>query len=195
VTGINLLRAADRQVDPWKNGGGRTSEVAVFPPHAGLDDFEWRISVASVAVPGRFSIFGGVDRTLAVISGRLKLAFDHEAKVVELTPDSPPHHFAGDVGVVGTPVDGQVIDLNLMTRRGRWRGEIERIEAPRSRSIILASPIAIVMFADEGRLQWQGNVASAGPFDAIRIDAAEGGAIKLDSNSSVYVLSLFADSC
>ena len=34
---------------PWKNGLGQTRELACWPPGAGLDDFEWRVSVATVA--------------------------------------------------------------------------------------------------------------------------------------------------
>ncbi|MBR7784673.1 HutD family protein, partial [Undibacterium luofuense] len=32
---------------PWKNGGGSTTELAVFPEQAGLDQFIWRLSTAS----------------------------------------------------------------------------------------------------------------------------------------------------
>ena len=47
---------------PWKNGGGATRELACWPPGAGIDAFDWRVSVASVAASGPFLAYPGVDR-------------------------------------------------------------------------------------------------------------------------------------
>ena len=80
---------------PWKNGGGVTTEIAVFPEAAGLDDFEWRLSMATVATDGPFSLFAGVDRTLAVLDGEgIVLSVDGMADAT-LTPASPPFAFRG----------------------------------------------------------------------------------------------------
>ena len=55
---MRILRAADYRRMPWKNGSGETVEVAVFPPGASIDDFDWRISIATVAAEnGAFSLF------------------------------------------------------------------------------------------------------------------------------------------
>lgn len=56
-------------VAPWKNGGGETREIAAFPPGAGFDDFDWRLSIATIAEDGAFSAFPGIDRTLILLSG------------------------------------------------------------------------------------------------------------------------------
>ncbi|MFN9927385.1 MAG: HutD family protein, partial [Phenylobacterium sp.] len=61
---FTLLRAADRLAVPWKNGGGITRELAVWPPGASFDDFVWRVSMAEVHQDGPFSSFPGVDRIL-----------------------------------------------------------------------------------------------------------------------------------
>ena len=45
---MRILRAEDYRKMRWKNGGGETAEIAVFPQNAGLDDFGWRVSVATV---------------------------------------------------------------------------------------------------------------------------------------------------
>jgi environmental stress-induced protein Ves len=65
---MKRLRAADRTPRPWKNGGGQTTDVAVFPDGAGLDDFDWRVSIARVDGDGPFSIFPGVDRPLDAVA-------------------------------------------------------------------------------------------------------------------------------
>ncbi len=73
---------------PWKNGGGETVEIAVFPEGAGFKDFGWRISLASVASDGPFSAFPGIDRTLTVIDGvGIDLVVDGVAH--RLVPGSP----------------------------------------------------------------------------------------------------------
>ena len=187
---ISRLPAVNRLVRPWKNGGGSTTEIAACPPAAGLEAFDWRISMASVTVPGRFSRFDGVDRTLAVVEGRLELAFDGQAGSIELSAASRPHSFPGDIDCFGTPIGNEVVDLNLMVRRGRWTGTIERIASLGTVSIALASPCAIILFVDKGSLEWRSDTVSLRPWDAIRIDDAASESIALGSDGAVYVLSL-----
>ncbi len=73
---------------------------------------------------GPFSHFAGIDRTLAILDGRMALAFADRA--VELDAQSLPFAFAGDVSCSGTPIGGAVTDLNVMTRRGRCTARVER---------------------------------------------------------------------
>ena len=168
-----------------------TAEIAISPPNAGLEDFDWRVSMASVTAPGRFSHFTNVDRILVVIEGRLKLVFEDGGKIVELRPDGLPHRFPGDVGVIGAPVDGEVVDLNLMTRRGRWTGAIERIASPGSRSIALSSRHTILIFAGEGCLRSQTEAIRVRPLDAVQVHEAENEAVSVESHSDIYVVRLF----
>ena len=46
---MKILRNKDHRRMPWKNGGGETTEIAVFPPQADLSAFGWRVSMATVA--------------------------------------------------------------------------------------------------------------------------------------------------
>ncbi|MEJ1966813.1 MAG: HutD family protein [Gammaproteobacteria bacterium] len=66
---ILIVRSADYRRMPWKNGGGETREIAVSPAGAALDALDWRVSLATVASDGPFSVFSGVTRTLSVIRG------------------------------------------------------------------------------------------------------------------------------
>jgi len=120
---MRILRAADRAAVPWKNGGGLTREVAVWPQDAGFDDFEWRVSIAEVRDAGPFSRFEGVERILAILDGRMRLEFADS--VAELDAASAPLTFSGSESCSGTPLDGPVVDLNLMTR-GR-AGRMQRL--------------------------------------------------------------------
>lgn len=122
-----IMRAADCPEVPWKNGGGTTREIAVFPPGAGMEDFLWRLSMAKVEVTAPFSSFPGIDRTLAVISGTLQLA--GPAVDVVLDAGSPPFPFNGGSAVAGGPLDGPVLDFNAMARRQRFSCVMRRLEA------------------------------------------------------------------
>ncbi len=124
---MRLLRADDRTSAPWKNGGGTTWEIAAQPPGAGMDAFEWRLSIARVAAPGPFSVFPGVDRVLTVIAGAgLRLTLEGLGEVV-LDDASPPLAFPGDAPAAATLDAGPIRDLNLMVRRGAWFGRVRRI--------------------------------------------------------------------
>lgn len=120
-----LIRIADCAPVPWRNGGGTTREIAVFPPDAGMDDFDWRLSMARVEEPGPFSAFDGIDRLVAVIEGKLRLS----GAGIDVTLDgySAPFPFDGGVLIAGEPLAGPVVDLNAMSRRGRCVAEMHRL--------------------------------------------------------------------
>ena len=105
----------------WRNGGGRTVEVLTEPLGSGLDDFGWRVSFAEVAGPGPFSVFPGVDRVLTLVKGEMTLSID--GRDVPVAPFAP-YAFAGEADVSGV-ADGPSVDLNVMTRRGQFVGEVE----------------------------------------------------------------------
>jgi environmental stress-induced protein Ves len=114
----------------WKNGGGITREVAIWPPTAALDAFDWRISIADVAQGGPFSTFPGVDRVLTVIRGcGLELSV-HGLAAVELDDGAAPFAFPGDAACVAILRQGPIRDLNLMVRRGAYVARVRRLHGP-----------------------------------------------------------------
>jgi environmental stress-induced protein Ves len=153
---IRHLPASARVATPWKNGGGVTREVAVFPVDASMDNFLWRVSMAEVTEAGPFSLFAHIDRHLTVLSGSLKLAFN-DRSVILATGESLA--FAGDVAVSGVPL-APVTDLNVMTRRGQIRAEVCRVDG----EMTIKSGLLIVTEA-----QTISGHALA-PFDALRIE-------------------------
>jgi environmental stress-induced protein Ves len=118
-----LMRPADYRRMPWRNGAGRTTEIAAFPSRAAPDAFDWRISVADVVKDCPFSHFAGVDRTIVVIAGA-GMRLDDDGHAVSLTCASEPYAFSGDAAVGCTLLDGPVRDFNLMLRRDRARGRV-----------------------------------------------------------------------
>lgn len=127
-----ILRAADHLRMPWKNGRGETVQIAVYPRDADLANFGWRISMAGVAEDGAFSVFEGVDRSLAVLTGAGIALQVQGMGAHRLTPGCAPLAFAADAPTGAQLIDGPITDLNVMTRRGLWRHSLSRggIAAP-----------------------------------------------------------------
>lgn len=115
---------------PWKNGGGSTTEIAIGPAGASLDAFDWRISMAQVATDGPFSNFPSIDRTLAVIQGGgMELTIGDQRPIV-LGCETEPLGFAGDTPTTARLLAGEITDLNVMTRRGRFGHRVLRVTQP-----------------------------------------------------------------
>jgi len=111
-----VISKANQAVMPWKNDGGITREIIRCPANSSLDNFEWRISVATVSTAGRFSIFPGIDRSLALTEGG-ELSISQDARHFTLTPEAPIFEFAGEEQVGSSLLAGPVTDFNVMTRR------------------------------------------------------------------------------
>lgn len=102
----------------WKNGGGSTTEIAVFPQDAGFDAFDWRVSLATVAADGPFSAFPGVERTLVLVDGH-GMTLDIDGEPTMLSKADPVAAFDGESRVEAKLSRGPSTDFNVMTRLDR----------------------------------------------------------------------------
>ncbi len=178
-----ILRAADRAPAPWKNGGGATREIAIWPPGADLSGFDWRISMATVSASGPFSIFPGVDRRLAVLEGNLTLHIEGRGPR-RLTARSAPVAFPGDVPAFAETPDKPVTDLNVMTRRGRVHARVERLRANRPRTVTATEAGVILSLSAGLKLTHMGHAHELDRYDAALI---EDGLIRVECASSIDV--------
>ncbi|WP_316525264.1 HutD/Ves family protein [Kitasatospora brasiliensis] len=156
--GFQVLRASGRPATAWLNGGGVTREVAGFPAGAGLDAFDWRVSLADVAAAGPFSPFPGIDRVITLVEGPgMALTVDGTEHLV----DTPlrPFAFSGDATTDCRLSAGPVVDFNVMTRRGRVEATVElassaaTLDVPDGGTVLLACLVgtAIVDSAELAR--------------------------------------------
>lgn len=177
---MRILRSTDHKKMPWKNGGGITTEIAVFPPDAGLDDFHWRVSTARVEQNGPFSIFPGVDRSLCLLDG-----FGVTLKVqgrmpFGMTRRYEPFVFAADVPSEAMLMSGPITDLNVMTRRGLYESEVQLVEVSGRLPLAKAGEVSILIADEEGlsiedggrtvKLE-RGDAVLLGPGDAATLSA------------------------
>jgi environmental stress-induced protein Ves len=103
----------------WKNGVGTTRQLGIAPAEAGANDFLWRISIAQIDAPAKFSSFPGIDRTILLWHGdgvtlRSSAWPDHR-----LDDPRAPFFFRGEEEVVCDLLGGPAQDLNLMVLRGK----------------------------------------------------------------------------
>jgi len=127
---VRLLTPSDFRSMPWKNGAGRTTEIAVHPAGVALDAFDWRVSIADVERDGPFSRFPGIDRTIVLLDGAgMRLAGAGTSpkgtlREMNLTTRFVAYDFSGDEAFDCTLVAGPCRDFNAMFRRGRARGRV-----------------------------------------------------------------------
>lgn len=135
----------------WKNGAGRTREIAVEPSGAGFDDFDWRLSVAEIDRDAPFSAFPGVDRCIVLLQGAGIRLRSHDGRI-DHRLDGPlqSFRFAGETALRASLLAGTSTDFNVMTRRGRWRCDVDAAE----RATRVAAADATLLLAVAG--SWSG---------------------------------------
>jgi environmental stress-induced protein Ves len=137
---------------PWKNGGGSTTEIAVFPPDAGFTDFDWRVSLATISADGPFSVFPGVDRTLALLEGHgVTLDIDGEPALVSAA--EPVVSFEGDARVSAKLNRGTTTDFNAMTRTDRCYHSFGRRRLDGPSTFVARAPVTVLFLAEGDSLE------------------------------------------
>lgn len=112
-----VLREADYTAVPWKNGGGLTREILKVPANAA--EFDWRLSLATIELPGPFSSFEDYDRTLLLVRGAgVELDFGAYGRAVLRAPGQLAA-FDGGWATSCTLIDGPSSDLNLIISKTR----------------------------------------------------------------------------
>ncbi|SFL43492.1 HutD/Ves family protein [Rugamonas rubra] len=187
-----LIQYASLRPAPWKNGGGSTTEIMVFPPGAGFDGFDWRVSLATIAQSGPFSVFPGIDRTLALVDGDGVL-LDFGGERVVLGADEPVVCFAGEDAVHATVAGGPTTDFNVMTRRGRCRHKLERQEVRGQQALARRSGTTLLFLADgEGlTLRSEQECLALVRFDAVLLSGEREWRMEA-AQASVFVVDLVA---
>lgn len=120
---LKTIPSSQFKVIPWKNGLGKTTELAISKDGT-LSDFDWRISMADVTEDGDFSDFSGYERNLILLSGNgMTLTFDkHQDISLKQTLDIA--NFNGGWPTRATLSDGPIVDFNLMTRQGSYTPQV-----------------------------------------------------------------------
>jgi environmental stress-induced protein Ves len=184
---VKLQRFGEYRKMPWINGRGVTHEVAVAQVG---DSWDWRLSIAEVAEDGPFSMLAGVDRVLAVATGKgmiLNIG-GHTHKLARFETIA----FDGESETLGELIDGPVFDLNLMVMRASKIGkpEIQVKELERNEFLNLSSMenlLALVVLEGALAVEMPGD---GFPFNPVKTRAARLDALlpTLDAKSKFATL-------
>jgi environmental stress-induced protein Ves len=147
VSEIRLLRAADYQLMPWKNGAGSTEEIA-RDNGAGLDGFGWRLSIADIGESGAFSSFPGYQRIISVLEGA---GMQLQVESRQTRPLLPFEAFAfrGESAVSCTLLDGPIRDLNLIYAPQRYSARLQWLDCPEPQRLFSSAETVLLFSADE----------------------------------------------
>jgi uncharacterized protein len=166
---LHLRREQYRSM-PWRNGMGVTREIAREP--SASDDFQWRLSLASVASSGPFSNYSGYQRSVTLIEGEgFQLGIADQDPVV-LDWLGATALFPGDAPTHCTLVNGPCIDLNLMVREPAAIMSVVRIQGVATLTVPLESEAlkAVFCLRDGTRLTTGGDpMAGRGTHPELRL--------------------------
>jgi uncharacterized protein len=182
---MRIIHRESYQRMPWKNGKGLTEEVIVAPFGSTMETFDWRLSIAHVGEDGPFSLFPGVDRSIALLDGeglRLDLS-DGDSTV--LAPEGQPFTFAGEWAISSTNLGGPTIDLNIMTRRGRCQHSMSRCHTAQPLSIV-AKAETILVFKTAAVVETSEGAITVAPYSSILLEVGEH--ISIQAKETLHLL-------
>jgi hypothetical protein len=167
------LRLSDYRIMPWRNGGGSTTELAIFPERSDLsgDPFLWRVSIAEIIADGPFSRFPGYQRHIMVIEGDGMVLDAEDDGVIDLTKIFHPESFSGDWNVEGKLVGGPVRDFNFIVARSFAHSAL-RVECLSGRTIFQPNGDTRIIHVLDGEITANGHVVAVGETLVIGRDEA-----------------------
>jgi environmental stress-induced protein Ves len=189
-----LIPYAVLDTTPWKNGGGSTTEIAISPSGAGLEDFDWRISLATIALSGPFSVFPGIDRTLALVDGPgVMLEVDGEDRVL-LCEEDPVFEFRGEQAIVANVNGAPTTDFNVMTRRTRCHHRLGRRVLDGISEFAPRGDITVLFLAEGESLSVSSDAERIGlvRYDAVVFDTSTVWTLET-AMATVFVIDIFLE--
>ena len=158
-SGWNIVRLADIPATPWRNGGGVTRELAMWPD---AGDWVWRMSVADVDKSGPFSKFDGIERWFAVLEGA-GVQLDVAGVPHRVTAGDAPLFFDGAADTGCELIDGKTRDFNLMVRRGGEPSRMVRVEGRFSETLDAMKTIAVYAYGSTATVLFDEEVLQLEP--------------------------------
>lgn len=125
---LHRIRLADIAPQAWKNGGGATRELLVWPPGAAADGWSLRLSIATIDRDGPFSPFDGIQRHFAVVEGA-GVALGWASGTRWVCHGDRPVVFDGADAPHARLLAGTTQDINLMLRRAHGTGTLHAAQA------------------------------------------------------------------
>jgi len=170
---ISIIQPSQFNTIPWKNGQGETTELAIND-NASLDDFTWRLSIASVVNNGVFSDFSGYYRNLVLIEG-MGISLQHDGKNIDMLKNLlDVASFEGSCKTQGSLVNGSIKDFNIITDNDKVTAQVhcytkaQQVKVELSKSNIcfaysISDDIKIEVFQNESTVVPVGHLLKLSP--------------------------------
>lgn len=183
---MKILRAQDHTRMPWKNGKGETIQIGIHPEDASLEDFDWRVSIATVDSDGPFSQFPGIDRTISILTGEGIVLSVADRDPARLTQNSAPFAFPADVTSSATLIGGAITDLNVMVRRTEFAANVQRLRIDDVLELRASAGETLLLCA-EGQITLNGRQLAS--LDCARLEADDP-SIMLHGQGIVFLIAI-----
>jgi environmental stress-induced protein Ves len=159
---MKFLSQTDYKIMPWKNGGGTTTEIAIYPENTDISGgaFIWRVSIADVASNGPFSRFPAYDRHIMLIAGNGMILDSGSEGKIFLDELYKPASFSGDWLIEGTLKAGPVRDFNFIAARNAVKTSSLHGQNLTDRSTFEAQAGNVIIHALKGELLAAGRVVA-----------------------------------
>lgn len=175
---LKIIGKDEMKSSQWS--GGTTTEMYIGPPGASYAErnFDVRVSSARVELESsQFTALPGIDRHLMVLEGALQVQHlgHHEKYLRPFETDS----FSGDWE---THSIGQVLDFNLMVKRG-LKGGLQAISlsGDTTHTIEMESRKLILLYSYAGSF----NLSVGG--DTLRVNSGDAGLVEITEMDNITV--------
>jgi uncharacterized protein len=149
---MQIISPQQFKVLPWKNGKGSTTELAISPQGT-LDQFDWRLSIATVSEDGPFSNFAGIERNLILIEGEgIELVHDN-IKTDTLNECLDFATFDGGCSTMGRLKNGTIKDFNVMHNPAVYTAEVITLKQRQSLKLKLRDHCFIAALESDGEIE------------------------------------------
>ena len=182
---ITPLPSTTFKTMPWANGQGSTTEIfkQLFPT---TDRFLWRVSLADVPDSGRFSVFDGYERVIAVATGAGMSLSVAGVQPVTLRVGDDAFGFSGAAATACELLDGAIRDFNLIFDPEFVRGDVVVLSDQGRGEFKSAADQMVLVYVFEGSAEVAGDVVEAG--EAVMIEDA---AVKVELHAGLaFVVSV-----
>ncbi|HHR6223915.1 TPA: HutD/Ves family protein [Providencia alcalifaciens] len=149
---IQILTSQDYKKMPWKNGQGFTLELARSHGE-GLENFDWRVSIADVKSAGPFSYFPNKQRIIGVLEGSgMVLQIDNNPPVSLLQKQF--HAFHGESDVYAELINEAIRDFNVIYNPEKYLARLQWVSSESVTSWI-SHGHCVLIFNLQGKLDVQ----------------------------------------
>jgi uncharacterized protein len=156
---VTILKPSTYKSTPWKNGQGATLELAINDGGR-LDNFDWRISIASVNQNGPFSDFSDYQRNLILIKGN-GILLEHASGTVDMLERTlQKAEFDGGVPTQGKLINGPIKDLNIMCHKARYKATVKTWKGCSNTKISLSNIAFLYCLEEIGNITFKHRLKS-----------------------------------